>query len=83
LGEGHRVVIILPDSIRNYMTKFLSDDWMYENGFLSEQQLVDSYTPKLIPSRSWGKTFTVSDLVLNPPVTLHHENTVKQAITKI
>jgi predicted transcriptional regulator len=25
--------VILPDSIRNYMTKFVDDAWMRENGF--------------------------------------------------
>ncbi|MBI5516847.1 MAG: cystathionine beta-synthase [Deltaproteobacteria bacterium] len=33
LGPGKRVVVILPDSVRNYMTKFLDDRWMRENGF--------------------------------------------------
>ena len=28
------VLAILPDSIRNYMTKFVSDDWMRELGFM-------------------------------------------------
>jgi cystathionine beta-synthase len=32
--EGQNVVVILPDSIRNYMTKYLSDDWMIARGFL-------------------------------------------------
>ena len=36
IGEGKRVVVVLPDSIRNYMTKFLNNDWMYENGFITE-----------------------------------------------
>jgi len=39
LGPGKRVVVVLPDSIRNYMTKFLSDDWLYENGFLDENTI--------------------------------------------
>ena len=30
---GKRIVVILPDSVRNYMTKFLDDAWMRENGF--------------------------------------------------
>merc|ERR1712086_654960 len=30
--EGKRVVVLLADSIRNYMSKFLDDDWMKENG---------------------------------------------------
>lgn len=28
LEEGQRCVVILPDGVRNYMTKFLSDQWM-------------------------------------------------------
>ncbi len=28
------VVVILPDSIRNYLTKFVSDAWMRQHGFL-------------------------------------------------
>lgn len=34
LGKGDRMVVILPDSIRNYMTKHLSDYWMYNRGFV-------------------------------------------------
>ena len=33
LGEGKRVVTLLPDGVRNYMTKFLDEQWMRENGF--------------------------------------------------
>lgn len=32
-GPGKRIVVILPDSVRNYMTKFMDDQWMRENGF--------------------------------------------------
>jgi len=31
-----RAVTILPDSIRNYLTKFVSDKWMKEQGFLDD-----------------------------------------------
>src|SRR5262245_23978428 len=33
IGPGKRIVVILPDSVRNYMTKFMDDQWMRENGF--------------------------------------------------
>jgi cystathionine beta-synthase len=33
VGPGKRIVTLLPDSIRNYMTKFLDDQWMKEHGF--------------------------------------------------
>lgn len=32
LNEGQRCVILLPDGIRNYMTKFVSDNWMEARG---------------------------------------------------
>ena len=31
LKKGQNCLVILPDSIRNYMRKFLSDDWIKEN----------------------------------------------------
>ncbi|KAL3092921.1 hypothetical protein niasHT_020304 [Heterodera trifolii] len=33
LGRGKRVVTILPDGIRNYMSKFIDDEWMRIKGF--------------------------------------------------
>lgn len=32
-GPDKRIVVVLPDSVRNYMTKFMDDQWMRENGF--------------------------------------------------
>ena len=29
-----KALVLLPDSIRNYLSKFVSDDWMREHGFL-------------------------------------------------
>jgi cysteine synthase A len=34
LQKGQRCVVILPDSIRNYLTKFPDDKWMKENNML-------------------------------------------------
>ncbi len=31
--ETRKALVILPDSIRNYLSKFVSDDWMAEHGF--------------------------------------------------
>lgn len=33
LRAGQNVVVFLPDSIRNYMTKFVSDRWMEAKGY--------------------------------------------------
>jgi len=34
--QVERALVILPDSIRNYLTKFVNDEWMREHGFLDE-----------------------------------------------
>lgn len=35
LKAGSKVVVILPDSVRNYMTKFIDSKWLDQNGFSS------------------------------------------------
>lgn len=34
LHEGQKCLIILPDSIRNYISKYANDNWMKEQGFI-------------------------------------------------
>jgi cystathionine beta-synthase/cysteine synthase A len=34
LSKGQKCLVILPDSIRNYMSKFVNDEWMKAQGFL-------------------------------------------------
>lgn len=34
LNKGQKCLVILPDSIRNYMSKFATDTWMKSEGFL-------------------------------------------------
>lgn len=34
LKKGEKCVVILPDSIRNYLTKFVDDGWMRKHGFM-------------------------------------------------
>lgn len=60
LGEGQRCVVILPDSVRNYMTKFLSDSWMIENGFLEPESATNE----------WWSDHVVENLGLSQPVTV-------------
>lgn len=34
LSQGEKCLVILPDSIRNYMSKFATDAWMQQEGFI-------------------------------------------------
>ncbi|MCP4473656.1 MAG: pyridoxal-phosphate dependent enzyme [Gammaproteobacteria bacterium] len=38
LAPGKKCLVILPDSIRNYLTKFVDDRWMQQQGFLSNEE---------------------------------------------
>ncbi|KAI9275828.1 cystathionine beta-synthase [Phascolomyces articulosus] len=77
LKEGQRCVVILPDSVRNYMTKFLNDDWMREYGFTDEKFEEQSFEKKAEKDYGGAK---VSALNLKEAVTTDSETTCKEAI---
>lgn len=62
IGKGKRCVVILPDNIRNYITKFINDDWMNKLGLLNEQECMEAQTPKLVPNTVWGQEHTIEEL---------------------
>ncbi len=39
LKAGQRCVAVLPDGVRNYMTKFVDDKWMRDNGFFAARPI--------------------------------------------
>lgn len=54
IGAGKRCVVILPDGVRNYMTKFLNADWMVEHNFMTEEACLDINTTRLVANNDWG-----------------------------
>ncbi|MFN8672982.1 MAG: cystathionine beta-synthase [Candidatus Sericytochromatia bacterium] len=54
LGEDKVVVVLLPDSGRNYLSKIFSDDWMKENGFMNENSL-NSHVIDLVNYKGNGR----------------------------
>uniref|UniRef100_A0A1A8EN37 Cystathionine beta-synthase n=1 Tax=Nothobranchius korthausae TaxID=1143690 RepID=A0A1A8EN37_9TELE len=72
LKEGQRCVVILPDSIRNYMSKFLSDKWMVQKGFLREEDLM--------VKKPWWWNLKLQSLNLSAPLTVLPTVTCQQTI---
>ncbi|XP_016954617.1 cystathionine beta-synthase [Drosophila biarmipes] len=71
LKKGQRCVVILPDGIRNYMTKFVSDNWMEARGF---KEPVNEHG-------HWWWDLSIEQLQLPaPPATLKSSATVGEAI---
>ena len=69
VGPGKRIVMILPDSVRNYMTKFMDEKWMRENGFAESLWETDSVgdVVRRLPRRdvlTASSSDTVADSVL-------------------
>lgn len=64
IGEGKRCVVLFPDNIRNYITKFINDDWMNKLGLLTEKECLEAQTPKLVPNTVWGPEHTIAQLEL-------------------
>jgi len=71
VGPDKTFVVILPDSVRNYMTKFMDDGWMRQNGYME---------------RSWEHD-TCGDLVRRLPerklVTVSSQDTLSDAVHRM
>lgn len=70
LKEGQRCVVILPDGIRNYMTKFVSDNWMEARNF---KETVNEHN-------HWWWNNPISDLKLKSIPVITSDATFHQAI---
>ena len=60
---GKKVVTILPDSSRNYMSKFLDDNWMLDKGFMSYDKAPQS-------QQSWSSQKLSAVNLVKPAVTV-------------
>lgn len=75
LKKGQRCVVLLPDSVRNYMTKFLSDDWMKSMGFMDEI----SIKREVMQKEQWCGA-KIKDLNLPCALSIPKSTTNKEAI---
>ncbi|KAF2076534.1 hypothetical protein CYY_002148 [Polysphondylium violaceum] len=75
LGAGKRCVVLLADSIRNYMSKHLNDDWMVDNGF-ADPKYVNTKTQE--EEKYHGAT--ISDLELPKPITVSANTKCSDAV---
>eukprot|EP00300_Choanocystis_sp_HF-7_P018282 c19993_g1_i1.p1 GENE.c19993_g1_i1~~c19993_g1_i1.p1 ORF type:complete len:508 (-),score=127.96 c19993_g1_i1:135-1658(-) len=71
---GKRVVVICPDSIRNYMSKHLDPDWMVNNDF-ADASLIEELENK----QAWWSELPVTALKLTSPHTITPDVTIGKA----
>ncbi|CAN6675055.1 hypothetical protein TRVA0_082S00210 [Trichomonascus vanleenenianus] len=75
LKKDDVLVVVLPDSIRSYLTKFVDDDWMQYNGFVDDATLAAQEAKK-----AQYKGATIADLNLKPVVTVQETTKISAAI---
>ncbi|KAK3919845.1 Cystathionine beta-synthase [Frankliniella fusca] len=69
LKEGQRCVVLIPDTMRNYLTNFTNDSWMESRGFI-ESPLTKSL---------WWSSKQVSHLSLKQPLTITLSDSCQRA----
>ncbi|XP_043274434.1 cystathionine beta-synthase [Venturia canescens] len=72
LPAEKRVVVLLPDGIRNYMTKFVSDHWMEARGFAD--------VPQPVESNKWWWNLHISNLNITKGMSLPQSATCQEAL---
>jgi len=75
LRAGQRCVVLLPDSTRNYMSKFLEDEWMVAQGFerpsiLTKSARLGSARGGAADEPEWWEARSVVELELPTPITV-------------
>ena len=57
------MVVIMPDGVRNYMSKFLSDEWMISHDLMQEEESCED-------NSSWWSKKQIRLLELATPCTI-------------
>lgn len=80
LPADKRVVVLFVDSVRNYMTKHLNDDWVLENNFLSQEEYDKKHFAKA--NSYYGEEEKVSSLNIKNSTPLTTATTVEEALAE-
>ncbi|EKD12885.1 cystathionine beta-synthase [Drepanopeziza brunnea f. sp. 'multigermtubi' MB_m1] len=84
LGKGDTVVVVLPDSIRSYLSKFADDDWLAANDLLPPSPPTTSPPSPVLESSSAKKDpyhgATIESLRLKPVTTVLANTPCSEAV---
>lgn len=79
LTEPKNIVVILPDTGRNYITKIFSDQWLQENGFLHFASKKTTVSEILMTKTETAKILSVSsENKASDAVSLMHQHQISQ-----
>eukprot|EP01054_Gregarina_sp_Poly1_P000332 Gregarina_sp_Poly_1__331@NODE_107_length_14129_cov_139_662779_g94_i0_p3_GENE_NODE_107_length_14129_cov_139_662779_g94_i0NODE_107_length_14129_cov_139_662779_g94_i0_p3_ORF_typecomplete_len577_score63_67PALP/PF00291_25/6_3e70PALP/PF00291_25/9_5e03TAFII28/PF04719_14/1_5e03TAFII28/PF04719_14/0_51TAFII28/PF04719_14/7_8e03_NODE_107_length_14129_cov_139_662779_g94_i08082538 len=78
---GQTVVALLPDSIRNYISKFVSDDWMDLHGWSSSTDVADAPVDSVMDDK-WMRFMEIAVSIASWPIADFQSDTVLSAYTQ-
>lgn len=83
LTEDDVIVVIFPDSIRSYLTKFVDDEWLKTNN-LWDDDILKRFNPSVKATTNTEKDIfhgaTVKDLHLKPVVSVYNDAKVADVV---
>lgn len=79
LPADKRVICIFTDSVRNYLTKFVSDDWLLENNFMNQEKYDEKHinNPNI---KLFGDNLKIKELILPEVKTIKYNSTIKEVL---
>ena len=83
LGKGDIVVVVLPDSIRSYLSKFADDDWLAANDLLPPTPPTTTPSSPMQPHASKKDPYsgaTIRSLRLKPVTTVLADSPCSEAV---
>lgn len=78
LGPGHTIVVILCDSATRYITKYLSDDWMRQHGFMEPGEDL-GHVDQLLERANRPVISMTDDATIGGAISLFRQHGVSQA----
>eukprot|EP00826_Nyctotherus_ovalis_P044248 TRINITY_DN4768_c0_g4_i1.p1 TRINITY_DN4768_c0_g4~~TRINITY_DN4768_c0_g4_i1.p1 ORF type:complete len:479 (+),score=158.47 TRINITY_DN4768_c0_g4_i1:117-1553(+) len=80
LDRTKTIVVFLPDTSRNYLTRFVNNEWLLGYGFISEEEYRHlAMESKFLPEERYGDALKLRDLPCTTVPTLPLDATIAKA----
>jgi cystathionine beta-synthase len=78
LGSDKRILVIFPDGAKNYTTKFVNDDWMLDNNYISLSEYLECKKTQQVQAPHFNNP--ISKLNLKPITPIYPYYIVKSVL---
>lgn len=80
LDSKTRIVCLFADSVRNYITKFLNDDWLLERGLINQKVYDQKYIDE--PNKLYGENRKIFELNLKEIKAISADSKVNEVLNE-